>query len=235
MLYYELMQIKIYLRNYFLIFLLYNLISCSSVEFPTMPTSLPKVYKIDIQQGNEITSEMLMTLKPEMTKAQVRYVLGTPLIQDTFHEQRWDYVYEMRVRDIITERRHVVLNFEGEKLKTITGAVIPKADNTQTDEGLKESTTAVGEVEADESLVEVHDKEKSNNELETSDKKVKSSKPLKLPPLIEDVELVLDKEPQLSVDTSESINEAIKQDIIDSLPEKDDPGYFDLLIDKIGF
>ena len=126
-------------------------------------------------------------------------------------------------------------HFEGEKLKTITGAVIPKADNTQTDEGLKESTTAVGEVEADESLVEVHDKEKSNNELETSDKKVKSSKPLKLPPLIEDVELVLDKEPQLSVDTSESINEAIKQDIIDSLPEKDDPGYFDLLIDKIGF
>jgi len=235
MLYYELMQIKIYLRNYFLIFLLYNLISCSSVEFPTMPTSLPKVYKIDIQQGNEITSEMLMMLKPEMTKAQVRYVLGTPLIQDTFHEQRWDYVYEMRVRDIITERRHVVLNFEGEKLKTITGAVIPKADNTQTDEGLEENNTAVGEVGFDESLVEVHDKEKSNNELETSDEKVKSSKPLKLPPLIEDVELVLDKEPQLSVDTSESINEAIKQDIIDSLPEKDDPGYFDLLIDKIGF
>ena len=234
MLYYEPMQIKTYLRNYFLIFLLYNLISCSSVEFPTMPTSLPKVYKIDIQQGNEITSEMLMTLKPEMTKAQVRFILGTPLIQDTFHEQRWDYVYEMRIRDIVTERRHVILNFEGEKLKKINGAVIPKSENDQMDVELKENNTAIGEVGFDESLVEVEDKKESNNELEISDEK-KSSQPLKLPPLIEDAEMLSDKEPQSSVDTSESINEAIKQDIIDSLPEKDDPGYFDLLIDKIGF
>ena len=234
MLYYEPMQIKTYLRNYFLIFLLYNLISCSSVEFPTMPTSLPKVYKIDIQQGNEITSEMLMTLKPEMTKAQVRFILGTPLIQDTFHEQRWDYVYEMRIRDIVAERRHVILNFEGEKLKKITGAVIPKSENDQMDVELKENNTAIGEVGFDESLVEVKDEKESNNVLEISDEK-KSSQPLNLPPLIEDAEMLSDKEPQSSVDTSESINEAIKQDIIDSLPEKDDPGYFDLLIDKIGF
>ena len=69
MLYYEAMQIKTYLHDYFLIFLLFNLISCSSV-----PEFLPKIYKIDIQQGNEITSEMLMKLKPGMTKAQVRFV-----------------------------------------------------------------------------------------------------------------------------------------------------------------
>ena len=126
MLYYEAMQIKTYLHDYFLIFLLFNLISCSSID--SVPEFLPEIYKIDIQQGNEITSEMLMKLKPGMTKAQVRFVLGTPLIQDTFHQERWDYVYAMRVRDIITEKRHVVLNFKDEQLKNITGEVIPKVD-----------------------------------------------------------------------------------------------------------
>ena len=88
MLYYERMQIKTYLHDYFLIFLLFNLISCSSLD--SVPEFLPKVYKIDIQQGNAISSEMLMKLKPGMTKAQVRFVLGTQLIKDTFHKERWD-------------------------------------------------------------------------------------------------------------------------------------------------
>ena len=102
MLYYRSMQIKTYLRSFFLIFLLHNLISCSSIDLiPSIPTSLPDVYKIDIQQGNEITSEMLMLLKPEMSKAQVRFVLGTPLIQDTFHEERWDYIYEPDAKELL--------------------------------------------------------------------------------------------------------------------------------------
>ena len=224
MLYYEPMQIKIYLRNYFLIFLLNNLISCSSVKLPTLPNSLPEVYKIDIQQGNEITSEMLMTLKPEMTKAQVRFILGTPLIQDTFHEGRWDYIYEMRVRDIITEQRHVVLNFEGDNLKKITGAVIPKADDSKVKDEAEKTNKSIQ-----------FNQEKGNNELEISDEEVKSSQQEKLPPLIDAAELSSDKATPIPLDISESINEAVKQDIIDSLPEKDDPGYFDLLIEKIGF
>jgi outer membrane protein assembly factor BamE len=222
MLYYEPMQIKIYLRKFCLFFLLYNLISCSSIN---IPTTLPEVYKIDIQQGNEISSQMLMKLKPGMTKAQVRFVLGTPLIQDTFHQERWDYVYEMRVKDIMIERRHIVLNFADEKLKTITGAVIPKSDDGKLN--IDEKSKPQKDLQLDE--------KKGNNENEVSDRKVKSSKPEKLPPLIEDTELTLDKDPPVSVDTAESINEAIKQDIIDSLPEKDDPGYFDLLLEKIGF
>jgi|TARA_B110001469_G_C9447770_1_gene226398 outer membrane protein assembly factor BamE len=198
---------------------------------PNIPTSLPKVHKIDIQQGNEISSEMLMNLKPGMTKPQARFVLGTPLIQDTFHQERWDYVYEMRVRDIVIERRHVVLNFEDEKLKTITGEVIPKSDDVKLNE----------ELDKTDKNLQINDK-KGNNELEISVKEEKSSQPVKLPPLIEDTEVLIedtevssDKEPPIFVDTSESINEAIKKDIIDSLPEKDDPGYFDLLLEKIGF
>jgi len=185
---------------------------------------MPNVYKIDIQQGNEISSEMLMELKPGMTKPQARFILGTPLIQDTFHQERWDYVYEMRVRDIMIERRHVVLNFENDRLKTITGAVIPNADDSKIND----------EEDKAHKDLQLNDK-KGNNDLEISDEEVKSSQPVKLPPLIKDTKVSPDKEPPISVDTSESINEAIKKDIIDSLPEKNDPGYFDLLLEKIGF
>ena len=99
----------------------------------------------------------------------------------------------------------------------------------------QKNKTAVGGEGFDESLVGVQDEKKDNNELQSSDEELESSKPETLSPLIEDTELLIDKEPQLPVDTSESINEAIKQDIIDSLPEKDDAGYFDLLLEKIGF
>lgn len=200
MLYYERMQIKTYLYDYFLIFLLFNLISCSSLD--SVPEFLPKVYKIDIQQGNAISSEMLMKLKPGMTKAQVRFVLGTPLIKDTFHKERWDYVYVMRVKDIVIEKRHVILNFADELLKNITGEVIPKKDN---------------------------------NEIDVSSKEKESTKPERLPLVVEDKKLPTQIVLPEPVDTSESINEAIKQDIIDSLPEKDDAGYFDILLEKIGF
>jgi len=233
MLYYEPMQIKTYLRNFFLIFLLLNLISCSSIDRGT--SYLPKIYKIDIQQGNEITSEMLMTLKPGMTKSQVRFILGTPLIQDTFHSERWDYLYIMRVDEILIEQRHVILNFVDEKLKNITGEVMPKKDNAQLDKELQKNNTVVGEEGFDESSVEAQDEKKDGNEPKLSDEEVESSKPERLSPLIEDTELLVDKESQLPLDTSESINEAIKQDIIDSLPKKDDAGYFDLLLEKIGF
>nr|MBL8412183.1 outer membrane protein assembly factor BamE [Dechloromonas sp.] len=50
-------------------------------------------YKIDIQQGNVLTQEMVAQLKPGQTRDQVRFLLGTPLISDIFHQQRWDYVY----------------------------------------------------------------------------------------------------------------------------------------------
>jgi outer membrane protein assembly factor BamE len=53
-------------------------------------------YKIDIQQGNVLTQEMVSQLKPGQTRDQVRFLLGTPLVADVFHQQRWDYVYSYR-------------------------------------------------------------------------------------------------------------------------------------------
>src|SRR3990170_4201353 len=53
-------------------------------------------YKIDVQQGNVVSQEMLEKLKPGMTKSQVRFALGTPLIADSFHPDRWDYFYSLK-------------------------------------------------------------------------------------------------------------------------------------------
>lgn len=84
-----------------------------------------KPYKMDIQQGNHVTSKMMMQLRPGMTKSQVRFVMGTPLIADTFHADRWDYLYRMVKDGKIIEQRHVILEFENDQLKRVRGDVIP--------------------------------------------------------------------------------------------------------------
>jgi outer membrane protein assembly factor BamE len=56
----------------------------------------PYTYKIDVQQGNVLSQEMVAQLKPGQTREQVRFILGTPLLTDIFHQQRWDYVYSYR-------------------------------------------------------------------------------------------------------------------------------------------
>lgn len=62
-------------------------------------TTVPRIvneYKIDIQQGNVLTQDMVLQLKPGQTKDQVRFILGTPVLMDMFHANRWDYVYRLR-------------------------------------------------------------------------------------------------------------------------------------------
>jgi outer membrane protein assembly factor BamE len=108
-------------------------------------TALPtiKPYKLDVQQGNVVTSKMLLQLRPGMTKSQVRFVMGTPLIQDSFHGNRWDYVYQMREKGKIIEQRRVILDFEGDSLKTVRGDVIPKGSEPKSDEGVASGGTRV--------------------------------------------------------------------------------------------
>jgi len=108
-------------------------------------TALPtiKPYKLDVQQGNVVTSKMLLQLRPGMTKSQVRFIMGTPLIQDSFHGNRWDYVYQMREKGKIVEQRRVILDFEGEALKAVRGDVIPKGSEPKVEEGSTNSGTRV--------------------------------------------------------------------------------------------
>jgi outer membrane protein assembly factor BamE len=64
------------------------LISCTTVL-----NNLPGVYKIPIQQGNIIDQTMIDQIRPNMTERQVLYILGSPMLVDTFHQKRWDYLY----------------------------------------------------------------------------------------------------------------------------------------------
>lgn len=93
------------------------------------PASLPSIkpYKMDIQQGNVVTSKMMLQLRPGMSRAQVRFVMGTPLIMDSFHANRWDYLYRMQKGGKVIEQRRVILDFEGDQLKHVRGDVVAAA------------------------------------------------------------------------------------------------------------
>jgi outer membrane protein assembly factor BamE len=81
-------------------------------------------YRIDIQQGNVVTQDMVAKLKPGMTRQQVRFVMGTPPIVDPFRTDRWDYVYYLKRGDKVIEHRRLILVFDGEALKQVEGDVV---------------------------------------------------------------------------------------------------------------
>jgi len=82
-------------------------------------------YKIDIRQGNFVDEKMVAKLKPGMTRSQVRFVLGTPLLADPFHPERWDYVYSYRTRGRLVDQRKLTVVFEGDKLARLEGVALP--------------------------------------------------------------------------------------------------------------
>ena len=88
-----------------------------------------KPFRIEIQQGNFVSQEMVSQLKPGMSKDQVRFILGTPLITDSFHAERWDYVFRrQRVNSSELEQRKIAVFFEDGKLRRIEGDVTPAAN-----------------------------------------------------------------------------------------------------------
>src|SRR5262245_18590552 len=88
------------------------------------------IYRMDVGQGNVITQDTLDQVKPGMTRNQVRFLLGTPLINDTFHPDRWDYYYSLRKGYSNTpDIRLVTVLFKGDALASIEdSAAIKKAD-----------------------------------------------------------------------------------------------------------
>ena len=73
--------------------------------------SFPGVYKVDIQQGNVVTQDMIDQLRPGMTRSQVRFIMGSPLITDTFHANRWDYLYSIQPGGTQRQQERVSLVF----------------------------------------------------------------------------------------------------------------------------
>lgn len=98
-------------------------------------SSAPRIiteYRIDVQQGNVLTQEMVAQLRPGLTRDQVRFVLGTPMLADIFHAQRWDYVYRFqngRTGAVDTRKLSVFFNQDGQ-LERVSGDVdLAQADD----------------------------------------------------------------------------------------------------------
>ena len=100
---------------------------------------LPFVHKIDIQQGNVITQEMVAQLRKGMDKKKVQFIMGTPIILDTFNASRWDYIYTSQYGGGEVERRHVTLVFADDKLARVDGDVKPAAGEIEVE--LHQDTT----------------------------------------------------------------------------------------------
>jgi outer membrane protein assembly factor BamE len=76
-------------------------------------------YRVEVVQGNVITSEQAQQVKDGMNRAQVRDVLGTPLLADAFHGDRWDYVFTIRRQGTEPQSRRVVVKFSGDAFKSL--------------------------------------------------------------------------------------------------------------------
>ena len=98
-------------------------------ELPTLPElpGLPGIYRIDIQQGNIIGREMLDRIEIGMERRKVRFILGTPLLVDSFNQDRWDYVYRLRRGSGEEVRERVTLFFVDDRLARIEDRLDPDA------------------------------------------------------------------------------------------------------------
>ena len=83
------------------------------------------VYKLDINQGNYITQDMVDKLREGQTKQQVRLILGTPLVVSAFRDSQWDYVYEYTRQGRRVEQRKFIVYFSGDKLARWEGDELP--------------------------------------------------------------------------------------------------------------
>jgi len=101
------------------------LAGCASSGSDESLLGLITPYRMEVVQGNVVTAEQAAMIKPGMTRAQVRDVLGSPMLTDVFHADRWDYVFTIYRQGARPQRRHVVVRFDGDKLLRMDAPVLP--------------------------------------------------------------------------------------------------------------
>lgn len=99
-----------------------TLVSCS-----TILNNLPGVYTLEIQQGNIIDQAMIDQLRPGMNKRQVLYIMGSPMLDDVFHKNRWDYLYSDQPSGEDRVQKQISLFFENDQIVGIQGDFRPSA------------------------------------------------------------------------------------------------------------
>lgn len=113
----------------------------------------PRVHKVVVQQGNVITQEMIDKLKPGMTRTQVAYIMGEPVVRNTFNDQRWDYVYSLENPGRYELNSSVSLFFDNELLSHFIGDIaptsaLPKAPEEADETEDAEASDAAGAADA---------------------------------------------------------------------------------------
>lgn len=115
--------------------------------------NLPGVYSLDIEQGNVINQEIIDQLRPNMTKRQVLYIMGSPMLVDVFHQKRWDYLYSEQPGGEPRVQKRVSLYFDNDVLIGVQGDFRPSSLPVVTES--KESTVEVPPRELDKTLWEM--------------------------------------------------------------------------------
>jgi len=101
------------------------LAGCESLQRTDSFMGVITPHRIDIVQGNAITAEQAALVRPGLTRLQVREILGTPLIADPFHANRWDYVFVLRRPNTDVQRRSVVVFFDGDRVQSLEAPELP--------------------------------------------------------------------------------------------------------------
>ena len=112
-----------------------------------LPISACKMHKIDIQQGNLVKESEVEQLEQGMTRRDVRYILGTPLVVDPFHQNRWDYFYSLNRRGEDMVKRRITVVFENDILVRIEGDI---GVNTVKDVAQDDGGTVITESQQDD-------------------------------------------------------------------------------------
>jgi outer membrane protein assembly factor BamE len=123
---------------------------CSMPQIKVPDLKIPRVYKLSVQQGNVITQEMVDRLDPGMTRNQVEYVMGRPVLEDPFDDDQWVYLYTLEVPDVFIQAFKMVLIFEEDTLVSITGDYVP----TTAEEKAQNEAQEAAEQGAEEAAVE---------------------------------------------------------------------------------
>ncbi|CAG1769087.1 Outer membrane protein assembly factor BamE [uncultured bacterium] len=148
----------------------------------TVLNNLPGVYTLEIQQGNIVDQDMINQLRPNMDKRQVLYIMGSPMLTDFFHKNRWDYIYSVRPSGEDQVQKRVSLVFKGEegfeKLAGLYGDFKPT--NLPVEKPPTEQTIDLPKREVDRTMWEVisglfYDEADSDTEASKTDKTKKEN------------------------------------------------------------
>ena len=126
------------MKYIYVAFMAFSVGGCSLSQLKLPELKIPRVYKLSVQQGNVITQEMVDRLKPGMTRNQVEFVMGKPVLGDPFNDDQWVYVYTLEVPDYFNQVFKMVLAFEDDTLATISGDYIPQEADADSDAAVEE-------------------------------------------------------------------------------------------------